>query len=435
MSNGVGVIEPSVGLAALTELRAARRRKRIANIEWFEAAYKVYLTGIIGGVLTLVFAGAIGDRRLDAHGLGEAVRRGPALVGLVAALALASGLRSGSRGGPLALEPAEVRHVLLAPIDRRAALAAATVKHVRHTAFLGVVVGAIAGQLAYRRFGNPAVGWMASGAAVGALAAMLQAGAALTACGLRVHRWLATLLGAGFIAWAAADIAGRTAAPTTTIGSLAFWTHRVHYADLAGVAVVVVLLVVGLALLGRLSLEQAELRTGLVGQIRFAVTVQDLRTVIVLRRQLNLERSRARPWFRLPGSGRHAVWRRDWHGIVRFPATRLVRLVLLGAVAGLAQSGVYHGTTPLLIVSGLVLYLAGLDVIEPLAQEIDQADRSASLPVERGRLLLLHLPAPAVGAAVVGLVGAATAVAINRTGTSIALAAVCFLPAAWCGTA
>jgi hypothetical protein len=120
---------------------------------------------------------------------------------------------------------------------------------------------------------------------------------------------------------------------------------------------------------------------------------------------------------------------------VRFPATRLVRLVLLSAAAGLAQSGVYHGTTPLLIVSGLALYLAGLDVIEPLAQEIDQADRSASLPVERGVLLVRHLPAPALAAGVMGIVGAAAAVAVNRTGTSIALAAICLLPAAWCGAA
>src|SRR4051794_41361499 len=36
-------------------------------------------------------------------------------------------------------------------------------------------------------------------------------------------------------------------------------------------------------------------RTELVGQLRFAVTLQDLRTVLVLRRQLAQERPRARP--------------------------------------------------------------------------------------------------------------------------------------------
>ena len=48
------------------------------------------------------------------------------------------------------------------------------------------------------------------------------------------------------------------------------------------------------------SLEAAERRTELVGQLRFAVTLQDLRTVLVLRRQLAQERPRSRPWIRRP---------------------------------------------------------------------------------------------------------------------------------------
>ena len=52
-----------------------------------------------------------------------------------------------------------------------------------------------------------------------------------------------------------------------------------------------------------------------------------------------------------------------------------------------------------------------------------------------GDLLLRHAAVPAVVAALVGLIGAATAVAINRTTVSVELAAVLFLPAAWCGAA
>src|SRR4029453_5278654 len=80
---------------------------------------------------------------------------------------------------------------------------------------------------------------------------------------------------------------------------------------------------VGLRRLGSLSLEAAERRTGLVGQLRFAVTVQDLRTVIVLRRQLAQDRPRNRPWLALPGRNRFVVWRRGWHGLLRFPVARL----------------------------------------------------------------------------------------------------------------
>ena len=47
---------------------------------------------------------------------------------------VAVGLRSGSRGGPLALERAEVRHVLLAPVDRTTALRAPAIRQLRFLA-------------------------------------------------------------------------------------------------------------------------------------------------------------------------------------------------------------------------------------------------------------------------------------------------------------
>ena len=54
---------------------------------------------------------------------------------------IALGLRSGSRGGPLALERAEVRHVLLAPVDRTTALRAPAIRQLRFLAFVGMVAG------------------------------------------------------------------------------------------------------------------------------------------------------------------------------------------------------------------------------------------------------------------------------------------------------
>jgi hypothetical protein len=157
--------------------------------------------------------------------------------------------------------------------------------------------------------------------------------------------------------------------------------------------------------------------------------------VIVLRRQLAQDRPRDRPWFRLPGRGRFVVWRRGWHGLLRFPTVRILRLVVLAVAGGISMSAAYHGTTPLIVVAALLAYIAGLDAIEPLSQEIDQSDRADALPVDRGDLLLRHVAVPAVVAAAVGLIGAITAVAINRTTVCVELAAVLFLPTAWCGAA
>jgi hypothetical protein len=421
---------PSVGAATLRELRGQRRRNRLRDLDWFEAAYRAYLTGIVGLVVVLVASSWLGDKRPSPAGFADLLDHGPAAIGLIAAAGVALGLRSGSRGGPLAVEPAEVRYTLLSPIPRRTVLIGPALRQIRFTAFLGAVVGAIAGVLAWRRLGDNGFLWALSGAATGAAIAVLVIGCAMVASGIRMRPWLATLLGAAVLGWAVADVAGYVAAPTTTFGSLFLWPLRVHGIDLAGPIGAVVITAVGLSRLGSLSLEAAERRTGLVGQLRFAVTVQDLRTVIVLRRQLAQDRPRNRPWLALPGRSRFPVWRRGWHGLLRFPVVRLGRLLVL-----IALSAAFHGTTPLVLVGAICSYLAGLDIIEPLSQEIDQPDHTDSIPLERGELLWRHAAAPAVVAALLGLVGAAVAIAINRTTESVELAAVVFLPVAWCGTA
>ena len=57
---------------------------------------------------------------------------------------------------------------------------------------------------------------------------------------------------------------------------------------------------------------------------------------------------------------------------------------------------VVRGTTPALIGTALMLFVLGLEAMEPLSQEVDQPDRTDSLPIERGELLVRHLVAPAI---------------------------------------
>jgi hypothetical protein len=210
--------------------------------------------------------------------------------------------------------------------------------------------------------------------------------------------------------------------------------------------------VLGLVCVGGTSLEASERRAGLVGQIRFAATLQDLRTVIVLRRQLAQELPRQRPWLRLPRAipkallagpqstapprvrrRRLPIWRRGWHGILRWPALRFARVAVFGVVAGLCLVGVWNGTTPLIVVAGLALYLAALDATEPLAQEVDHPDRGLSFDIAAGELHLRQLSAPAALMVLVGGVGiAAAAVATGGSATTWQLGAVMVLPAVVC---
>jgi hypothetical protein len=158
------------------------------------------------------------------------------------------------------------------------------------------------------------------------------------------------------------------------------------------------------------------------------VTLQDLRTVLILRRQLAQERPRTKPWRTRRRSARQrlggAVWRRDWRGYLRFPATRLLRMVVLVGVAAVCLVVAYHDARVAVVAAALALYLVGIEAVEPLAQEVDQADWADGVPLERGVLLARHLPAAAVAAVVMALIGAGIGFALERTADAAAVIAI-----------
>jgi hypothetical protein len=422
--------------AVLRELRQTRRRQRLADIHWVDAAYRVYMVGLFALVVVLFASSAIGDERLTATQLGRIDDHGAAAVGLVAGLAVAFGLRSGSRGGPLAMEAAEVRHVLLAPVGRRDALWGAALRQARYAAFVGAVVGAAAGQLASKRFHGQALAWAGAGAAFALLVALLFVGVAMVASGKRLHRAVATGLAMAMLAWAVGDVAKGVWSPMRSFGALALWPRTFDALGLLAPVVVVVLVLSGVAVLGGLSLEAAERRTGLVGQMRFAVTVQDLRTVIVLRRQLAQDLPRARPWRSTARSTRRfVVARRDLRSLYRFPAGRLARLVALAALAGWLLRVAWQGNSAVIVLAGVCLYIAALDVVEPLAQQVDQLDRTELLPVDQGVLLARHLPVPAVAMSILGVVVWGTAMGFERRVDALGIGALMVPSAVLCALA
>lgn len=443
--------------AALRAMRRTRQRHRLGNIEWFDAAYRAYLVGIFGGGSVLWISSSVHDASLSAADAADVAHAAPAVVGLLAALVLLAGLRGGARGGPVALEAADVMHVMLSPVDRRRALLRPALQRVRGAMFVGVAAGAIAGQLAGRRLPGTVLAWAGAGGLFGACVAMLWAGAALLAHAIFASRgarprWVATALGATVVVWQSVAVFGvlnsqsssdnaslELPGPMDAFGSLALWGWRQHATDLIAVAVGLIALVGGLLLLGRVSLEALARRSALVAQLRFAVTMQDLRTVILLRRQLNQEHTRRKPWCRLrtPTSPRSlrrsmtltgAVRRRGWQGLLRFPATRVVRIAALAATFGVLQATVVRGTTPAVLISALVAFVIGLEVMEPLSQEVDQPDRTDSFPIERGQLLARHLFAPAVALVPFAFIAGAAATLTMGSSAAILPAAIFAVP-------
>ncbi len=447
--------------AALTlaDLRRARRKRRTAQLDMAEAFYRVYITAIVLGIAVWLLSGVVGDQRLGASAVAKVASRGPQVVGAVIGAGFAVGLRSGGRGGPLVVEAAEVRHVLLSPVTRVVALRRPALRQLRFGAAVGVGGGALAGLLAYRRLPGGFPAWIACGALVGGIALPAGLGLAMLVSGRRLGRVIGGVLAAAVVGWSAADLVARTStSPATFLGDVALWPLRFRVAGLLGVGLGAVVAAAGLMVVGGISIEAAERRASLVGQIRFAATLRDLRTVVVLRRQLAQEQPRQRPWFRMPRSiayplvppprdatpgtergwrRRHLpLWRRGWHGIARFPGVRFLRMALLGAVAGACTVGAYRGTTPLFLVAGGALYVAALDAVEPLAQEVDHPDRWDSYAVERGVLLLRQIGPSIVLMVLVAGVGVLTAVVVAGGNILAAqIGAVMLVPAALAGAA
>jgi hypothetical protein len=422
-------------LDVLHDLRRRRKRHRLGDIEWFDAAYRVYLVALFGGGTVLWISSSIKDTDASAQAVADVAKNGPALIGMITALAFLAALRSGAQGGPLALEAADVTYVMLSPVDRLRALLRPVQQRARSAASLSAVFGAIIGQLAGRRLPGTPIAWAASGVAFGICTALLWAGTALVAHAIRLPLWIATTLGFVTVAWQGAALVWHIPGPANTAGSLAMWGWRQNAIDLIFPVVAIAVLIVGICLLQRTSLDALARRSSLVAQLRFAVTMQDLRTVILLRRQLNQEQTRGHPWIRVPGWITSPIARRGVASVARFPVTRLVRMTAVAAMAGVFQAMVVRGTTPALLGTALMLFILGLEVMEPLSQEIDQPDRTDSLPIERGELLVRHLIAPAIALVPFAVIAAAAAVAVLGTSRAIEPAAILALPTVLAGAA
>jgi hypothetical protein len=238
----------------------------------------------------------------------------------------------------------------------------------------------------------PLIAWAGVAGATVAVAAI---GGAMVVAGWPVPKIVANLLALVVAGASAADVAAGTSwSPGSVIGRLALGGIRFDAAGLVMIPAAAVLAIVGVAVVGGTSIEAARRRAGLVSELRFAVTRQDLRTVVLLQRRLAQDAARRRPWIRIPAGDRFPVLRRGLRGLARLPLVRVLRVLALSSVAVGAAVGAWRGTSPLLAVTGLALWAAALDVIEPLAQELDNPDRWAGYPVAPGDLLLRHLVAP-----------------------------------------
>ena len=236
----------------------------------------------------------------------------------------------------------------------------------------------------------------ASGAATGGLIAASFVGAAMVACGVRLPRWAATpprRRSAGL---------GRprrrpdhVPAPPPRSAASPSGRCACSWIDLAGVVAVVLLVVVGLApgRAGRRSRRPsgAPLSSASCGSPSRSRTsapcsccgASSPRTCPATARGSSSGSAAGYP-----------VWRRDWHGVLRFPAAALVRLVLLLGRGRRSACG------PPSTASRRSSSCRGSASSSPGSKPPSRSPRTSTRPTaptrcraERGELLVRHLPA------------------------------------------
>jgi hypothetical protein len=110
---------------------------------------------------------------------------------------------------------------------------------------------------------------------------------------------------------------------------------------------------------------------------------------------------------------------------------RVARVVLIAVAAGGLAVGGFDLTPVLFALPGPLLFIAALDLIEPLAQESDHPTRRLLLPRKSGELIRGHLVGPAVATGVVLAIAALAAAAIGGDpGLALGLGAVALIPCA-----
>jgi hypothetical protein len=421
--------------STLRSLRHARRRHYLREGDWVDSLYKAYIVGILAALGLFYGSVALGTD-FDATALHDVQQHGAAVLALVVAFLVLLGLRSGAHGGPLAPEAADVSSLLLAPVPRSTVLRPLATRQLRGVVLVPAVGGAVAGSIASSALGGDRIEWLLAGAAFGALAALAVWGSALVASGARLRARDANLIGAVIVLWSAADVAtGHATSPTAQIGRVALLPLAWSALAVVGMVLPIALAGVGLARVGHTSLEQLRDRARLVGELRFAATLQDMRSVIVLHRELAQELPRATPWWSSHATRGAPAWQRDWRGLARWPMSRVARAVACAAVVALAGVGLWHGVDALVLLAGIALFLLGVDAVEGLAQETDHPERPEQYPVFWGDLVLSHLLAPAVllfgfAIAAVLLIGVATG-----SLDALAIAAITIVPITLAGVA
>lgn len=428
----------AVGVGALADLSKARRRHFVEKIDIINAIYKAYIVGAALLIAGSFLVGLVQSAPLGSSAQKALVNDGPLYIGLLFALAIFLGLRSGSRGGPLALQGADVRMILLSGVPRSKFLRSKALSQVRSIALPTLLIGGLIGGVAHRALEAGTLPLVVEGALIAFFLSLVLFGSGYLASGLRLNKWLASLVGVIILLVPAYGIWKNSLIfPGAWLGEVFFNQSKVSNSLLAA-AIAVVIFVFGLFFVDRLSLEMLERRARLVGTLRFAATTRDIRTVILLRRQLSGERPRSGRTFLSSldiGNGMTAVVaKRAIASIERWPVERYIRFLVLAVVAGVSTRMMWSGSFLPLGVAIVALFVAATDLLEPLSQMADRPEAVSGIGVKVSKVESRLLLVPFIGMIVFVLLGTLATSAFSGFGVSLHIGLISAIPIAAAST-
>lgn len=430
---------PPVATAPVTQYLHQRRRANRTGEQRSDRFYYAYVLALLGLALGAVVYGRLRAQPLDPVAAAELVARGR--VWLPAALLLAgvAGLRFATWHGPVVFSPADVAHLLSAPLDRAALTRRRLANGMAAGFLLGVGLGLMAFVQLQAKAGAAAAPLLAASVlGPGALGLAVAAAGWHVECDPSRARRVLQLTPLSLPAVAALLVAG--AGSASWPGNAALWSGPWGWAAApvmaasGGMAQLWPLAATLLGLLtawlvwsawasaGRAPTEELARRAGLRAGLVAALYVADYRGTALLRRQSvrGLRGVRARR-VRRPRWALLAIPWRDLLSTLRAPG-RVAWAAVLCAGAGLAAAA--SPRSPAVVLAAVAAaYLGAARLLEPLRAEVDEPDASRNLPWRWGDLVLLHCWLPVLLLVVVGLVSLGAALLIGLAAWSAALPA------------
>lgn len=352
---------------------------RAARGQLGRVAYTLYVTAYFA-ILGFGFVGDLAGEHAHPQTITP---RASAVAGAAIAVLVIVAAQVGRSAVALRPSPAEVQYALLSPMSRQSSLARPTGLSVVTSVIASAVAALILMLTSAPQFGGLSVGIQLSYVAFAAGVGLVTFAVHLLVAERRLRTPLLAVALLVIVA-SAYDVARGTEASPFTFGVRALREGAPALSVIGPFTLGGVLLWLALSHAENIPLEMVSRGSDIADRAGIALLGNDLRTLLMLQRSMGAQPWRGRPHVRFGSrlARRFPVLVRALRGIARWRLYRWMMFAAISAAIG-ALLRVHPATARTIGLSAFALWILGLILCEPLAQENDRSDRLFLLPRSR----------------------------------------------------